>query len=135
MSTVKKYVSILEILNFFFETSGCCYGYCDSLCDWWIWLTELSMIRCFNCPITSIRLKPTVQLCCPIKAVQNETWKNEAANAPITFEEIAMVMISAWIACSRHSVGKTKCDSKQHYSSREVKKRGRLGLSHSMNPT
>ena len=28
MSKGKKYVSILEILNFFW-ISGCCYGYCD----------------------------------------------------------------------------------------------------------
>ena len=35
--------------------------------------------------------------------------KNKAANAPITFEEIVMVMISASIACFRHSVGKTEC--------------------------
>ena len=34
--------------------------------------------------------------------------KNKAANAPITFEEIVMVMISALVHCFRHSVGKTK---------------------------
>ena len=34
--------------------------------------------------------------------------KNRAANAPITFEEIVMVMISALMHSFRHSVGKTK---------------------------
>ena len=32
--------------------------------------------------------------------------KNKAANASITFQEILMVIIIAYIACSRHSVGK-----------------------------
>ena len=99
------------------------------LAEWtsYDWLLQQSDHRCLitaNCLIILSNYSCT------------EWWvKNEAANAPITFEEIVMVMIIAWITCSRHSVGKTKCDSKQCYSSREVKKWERLGLSHSINPT
>ena len=99
------------------------------LAEWtsYDWLLQQSNHRCLitaNCPIILSNYSCT------------EWWvKNEAANAPITFEEIVMVMIIAWITCSRHSVGKTKCDNKQCYSSREVKKWERLGLSHSINPT
>ena len=28
----------------FGRVSGCCYGYCDKLCDWWIKLSALNMI-------------------------------------------------------------------------------------------
>ena len=45
-----------------FRISGCCYGYCDQFCDWWIWLKGLSMTGCFHCPITGVRLQPTVRL-------------------------------------------------------------------------
>ena len=27
----------------FRKVSGCCYGYCDKLCDWWINLSALNM--------------------------------------------------------------------------------------------
>ena len=50
--------------------SGCCYGYCDQFCDWWIQLSGLSMIGCFNCLITGVWLQPTVRLHCPITTVQ-----------------------------------------------------------------
>ena len=26
----------LEISQFFFRVSDCCYGHCDQFCDWWI---------------------------------------------------------------------------------------------------
>ena len=55
----KKNLSVLEIPQFF---DGCCYGYCDQFCDWWIWLSGLTMIGCFNCPITGVRLQPTSRL-------------------------------------------------------------------------
>ena len=55
----KKNLSVLEIPQFF---DGCCYGYCDQFCDWWIWLTGLTMIGCFNCPITGVRLQSTSRL-------------------------------------------------------------------------
>ena len=48
------------------------------------------MIGCFNCPITGVRLRPTVRLHCPITILQ----KNKTATVPITFEEIVMVMIN-----------------------------------------
>ena len=38
-----KYSSILENPQFG-KLSGCCYGYCDKLCDWWIKLSALNMI-------------------------------------------------------------------------------------------
>ena len=41
--------------------SGCCYGYCDKFCDCWIKLSALNMIGWCNCPISGIRLLPTVQ--------------------------------------------------------------------------
>ena len=66
MSKVKNF-SILEIPQFFFRISGCCYGYWDLFCDWWIWLSGLIMIGCLT-----VRLKPTVLLHCPITAVQND---------------------------------------------------------------
>ena len=60
MSKVKN-SSILEIPLAFLRIGGCCYyGYCDQFCDWWIWLKGLSMIGCFNCPITGVGLQPTV---------------------------------------------------------------------------
>ena len=39
--------SILENPQFD-RAGGCCYGYCDNVCDWWI------MIGCCNCPITAL---------------------------------------------------------------------------------
>ena len=39
----KKNSSILENPQFG-RVSGCCYGYCDKLCDWWIKLSALNMI-------------------------------------------------------------------------------------------
>ena len=57
MSEVKNSL-ILEIsqlfflFSFFFLISGCCIGYCEQFCDWWIWFKGLSMIDCFNCLIT-----------------------------------------------------------------------------------
>ena len=55
-----------------FRISGCCNGYCDQFCDWWIWLKGPSMIGCFNCPITGVRLQPTVKLHCPITTLQTD---------------------------------------------------------------
>ena len=51
--------------------------------------TGLKMIGLCNCPITGVRLQPTVrlQLCRLINA-------NTAVYSPITFEEIVMVMIN-----------------------------------------
>ena len=46
------------------------------------------MIGSCNCLITSVRLLPTVQLHCPILE------QNTAVYAPITFEEIVIVMIN-----------------------------------------
>ena len=46
------------------------------------------MIGCFNCPITGVRLQPTVRLHCPMTTVQNKK-----ANTPIAYEEIVMVMM------------------------------------------
>ena len=37
------YSSTLENPQFG-KLSGCCYGYCDKLCDWWIKLSALNMI-------------------------------------------------------------------------------------------
>ena len=51
----------LAFFLFFFRISGCCYGYCDQFSDWWSKLNGPNMIGCFNCPITGIRLQPTVQ--------------------------------------------------------------------------
>ena len=48
------------------------------------------MIGCFNCLITGVRLQPIVQLqlCRVISGI------HKGADAPITFEEIVMVMIN-----------------------------------------
>ena len=46
------------------------------------------MIGCFNCPITGVRLQPTVRLHCPMTTVQNKK-----AYTPIAYEEIVMVMM------------------------------------------
>ena len=48
----------LKILHFgnspfFIWISGCCYGYCDRFCDWSIKSSGLSVIDCFNYPITA----------------------------------------------------------------------------------
>ena len=50
------------------------------------------MIGCFNCPITGVRLQPTVRL-----QLYRMISVNEAANAPIIFEEFVMVMINVGI--------------------------------------
>ena len=58
-------------------------GFCDQFCDWWIQLSRLGMIDCFKCPITlsdDISLKKIVKI--------------KAVTAPVTFEEIVMVMIT-----------------------------------------
>ena len=55
----------------------------DQFCDWWIQLSRLCMIDCFKCPITlsdDISLKKIVKI--------------KAVTAPVTFEEIVMVMIT-----------------------------------------
>ena len=72
MSKVKN----LEISwFFFFRVSGCCYGYCDQLCDWWIKLSGHSMIGCFNCPIAGVRLQPTVRLqLCKLISEMYSSW-------------------------------------------------------------
>ena len=35
---------------------GCCYGYCDNFCDWWIYLANVTVLLevsdTANCPIT-----------------------------------------------------------------------------------
>ena len=59
MIIVKK-SSILTIPQFVFRISGCCYGYCEQYCYWWVKLSGLSAIDCFNCPITGVQLEPTV---------------------------------------------------------------------------
>ena len=48
-----------------------------------------------NCLITGVRLQPTVRFHCPITTLQiNKSKVNRAIYAPITFEEIVIVMIS-----------------------------------------
>ena len=49
---LRKNSSFWKFLNSF-RISDCFYCYCDLFCDWWIWLSGLSMIGCFNCPITA----------------------------------------------------------------------------------
>ena len=67
----------------FFQMSGFCYGYCDQFCDWWTQLSRLWMIDCFKRQIT---LSDDIS---PKKIV-----KIKAVTAPVTFEEIVMVMIT-----------------------------------------
>ena len=53
------------------------------------------MIGSCNCPITGVRLQPTVRLHCPITTLQvNLLEQTTAIHAPITFEEIVIVMIN-----------------------------------------
>ena len=40
---------------------------------------------------------------CPITTIPNDLMKNKAANAPITFEEIVMVMINTNTGLSVHT--------------------------------
>ena len=47
------------------------------------------MIGCFNSPLTGVQLQPTVRL-----QLYRRLVKNGAADVPITFEEIVMVMIT-----------------------------------------
>ena len=83
----------LVILHFGNSPAFCFWisGYCDQCCDWWIKLSGPCMSDCFKCPITGVQLQPTVRLHCPIALSDYNCseWlvKNEAANAPITFEE------------------------------------------------
>ena len=56
-------------------------------------MTGLKMIGLCNCPITGVRLEPTVRLHCPFTTLQIKLMQNTAVNAPISFEEIVMVMI------------------------------------------
>ena len=49
-----KKISSVETL--FCGVSGCCYGYCNQLCDWGIWRSRLNVIICINCPITGVKL-------------------------------------------------------------------------------
>ena len=55
------------------------------------------MIGCFNCPITGFWLQ--VSDYSQLSNYNSTEWlvKNKAANAPITFEEILMVMIMQFI--------------------------------------
>ena len=41
--SIEKNSSILENPQFG-RVSGCCYGYWDKLCDWWIKLRAINMI-------------------------------------------------------------------------------------------
>ena len=88
MSKLKKFLHFGNS-SIFFRISGCCYGYCDQFCDWWIWLSGLSIIGYFNRPVTANRLVT-------LSDYSSTEWlvKNKAAYAPITFEEIVMVMIN-----------------------------------------
>ena len=54
-----------------------------------IWLSGLSMIGCFNCPIT-------VNCLITLSDYNYTEWlvKKKVANAPIKYEEIVMVMIT-----------------------------------------
>ena len=45
----KKFLHFLKFPSF--------YGYYDQFCGWWIWLSGLNMIGCFNCPITGFQLQ------------------------------------------------------------------------------
>ena len=63
-------------------------------------MTGLKIIGLCNCPITGVRLQPTVRLHCPIKTLQIILMQNTAVYVPITFEEIVMVMINIEILSS-----------------------------------
>ena len=85
---VSKVKNFLHFWNspVFFRMNGCCYGYCDQFCYWWILFGGLSMIGYWS------QVSGYSQL-------SDYSWtewlvKNKAANAPITFEENVMVMIS-----------------------------------------
>ena len=67
-----------------FIISGYCYGYCDQFCDWWIWLSGLCMIGCFNCPMISVQLQPTFHYYCQLSDY----------NYRMISEEIVMIMIN-----------------------------------------
>ena len=77
----------------FDRVGGRCYGYCDKLWDWWIKLSALNMISWCNCPISGIRLQPTVRFHCPIQPYTIIV-KNKALYAPMKFEKIVMVMMN-----------------------------------------
>ena len=66
------------------------------------WLLQLSDHRC---PITAVRLQPTVLSHSPITPVQSDIVKYKAADAPIQFEEIVTVMISLVITVAGFSLG------------------------------
>ena len=48
-------ITFLYFRSFSFRISGCCYGYFDQFCDWWIESSGLSIIICFNSPIAGVR--------------------------------------------------------------------------------
>lgn len=56
--------------------------------DWWIWQSGLSMIVCFKCSITANCLIPLSGDSCSERLA-----KNTAANAPITIEEMTIIML------------------------------------------
>ena len=62
------------------------------------------MIGCFNCPITGVRLQPTVRL-----QLYRMISVNEAANAPIIFEEFVMVMINFGIQMTPSLIAILEC--------------------------
>ena len=72
------------------------FFYCSSLGDHFNLLQ--SSVRCFNCPITGVRLQPTVQLH-RLSDFNFTEWlvKNEAANVPIGIEEFVMVIINPFL--------------------------------------
>ena len=45
-------VYVKKFLNFF-RISGCCYGYCEQFCDWWIWLFSIITTRKIHLTINS----------------------------------------------------------------------------------
>ena len=66
-------------------------------------MSGLSMIGCFNCSITGVVLQPTV--CRITLSDYNSTEKlvkNKAINAPNTFEEFVMIMITSIIKTVSH---------------------------------
>ena len=74
---LSKNSSILEIYQFLFGVSDCCYGYCDQFCDWQLQLSDYRCPITVNCPITLCDFNCTEWL-----------GKSKVANAPITFEEM-----------------------------------------------
>jgi len=50
------------------------------------------MIGSCNCPITGVRLQPTVRLYCLITTLQINERKKKVVYGPITFQEIVIVI-------------------------------------------